>query len=94
MRQSAGWPGGSVFGSQKPITGAEAALLMQNALALPMNTTASFGHLEAALAVMAENGISLQAEAPLTRADAAKALYQVSKLAPNAPGMTVFRMQQ
>ena len=48
----------------------------------------------ASIAVMAENGIALQAGAPLTRAQAACALYQVSKLASEAPGMAVFRMQQ
>jgi len=89
---------------QGAITGAEAAVILQNALDLTVSsyvleqattTEADIPAWAAAsLTVMAENGISLQAEAPLTRADAAKALYQVSKLAPDAPGMTVFRMQQ
>ena len=84
------------------ITGAEAAVILQNALDLTVSSAALETvstedvptRAAASIAVMAENGISLQAEAPLTRADAAKALYQVSKLAPDAPGMTVFRMQQ
>ena len=46
------------------------------------------------LAVMAENGIALTAEDALTRAQAAEALYAVSKLGLDAPGMTVIRMQQ
>lgn len=84
------------------LTGAEAAVILQNALDLTVSSAALETvstedvptRAAASIAVMAENGISLQAEAPLTRADAAKALYQVSKLAPDAPGMTVFRMQQ
>ena len=90
---TAGWPGGSVFGSQKPITGAEAALLLQNALALPVNTTASFGHLEAALAVMAENGLPLNADQPMTRGEVAQVLYQAKQLSVIAPGMQVLLRQ-
>ena len=90
---TAGWPGGSVFGSQKPITGAEAALLLQNALALPVSTIASSSHLEAALAVMAENGLQLDANQPLTRGEVAQALYQAKQLAVIAPGMQVLLRQ-
>ncbi len=91
---------------QGPITGAEAAVILQNALDL----TVSSEILEeektetqeeeipswaaASLTVMAENGVFLNAGSALTRAEVAKALYQVSKLAPEAPGMAVFRMQQ
>ncbi len=87
-----------------PITGAEAAVMLQNALDLSVSSQA----LEAeptfsedvptwavsSLTVMAENGVELEANAPMTRADAAQVLYQVSYLALEAPGMTVFRMQQ
>ena len=48
----------------------------------------------ASLTVMAENGILLHAEDPMTRSEAAQVLYRVSRLAPDAPGMAVFRMQQ
>ena len=84
------------------ITGAEVAVILQNALDLTVSTaaleTVSTEDIPtwaaASIAVMAENGIALQAGAPLTRAEAACALYQVSRLAPDAPGMAVFRMQQ
>jgi hypothetical protein len=77
-------------------------VILQNALDLTVSTaaleTVSTEDIPtwaaASIAVMAENGIALQAGAPLTRAQAACALYQVSKLASEAPGMAVFRMQQ
>ena len=46
------------------------------------------------LSVMAENGVELTADAPLTRAQAAQVLYQVSRMAVGAPGMMVFNMQK
>ena len=48
---------------------------------------------EAALTAMAQGGIHLPAGENLTRADAAMALYQVSKLSDLAPGMQILRMQ-
>ena len=90
---------------QGAITGAEAAVILQNALDLTVSAetlqTEKSESAEdipswaaASLTVMAENGVVLNAGSELTRADAAKTLYQVSKLAPEAPGMAVFRMQQ
>ena len=91
---TAGWPNGSTFGANEPITGAEAALLIQNALDLPTSVMAGQQDIAAwALAVMAENGVDLDAQAPLTRSDVAMALYRVSKLAPTAPGMQVLAKQ-
>lgn len=87
-----------------PITGAEAAVVLQNALAL----TTSQQALEAvateqeeevpawaasSLTVMADNGVELAANDALTRADVAKVLYQASILAVNAPGTAVFRLE-
>ena len=43
------------------------------------------------MTAMSENGIDLSTDT-LTRGQLAKALYQVSKLAQDAPGMIVFRM--
>ncbi len=88
----AGWPGGNKFGADDAITGQEAALLIQNALDLPTsvmagNQTAA----QLAVAVMAENGVALNAEEALTRSDVALALYRVSKLIPTAPGMQIIR---
>ena len=82
-----------------PITGAEAAVALQNALDL------SVGHEEIAygdevpawaatsLAVMAANGLPLEANAPLTRGDVSLILYQASRMAIGAPGTMVFNMQ-
>ena len=88
----------------QPITGAEAAVMLQNALDLAVSPSAveqtaandtdipTWAY--ASLTVMAENGIALDANAPLTRDAAAKTLYQVSLIAPDAPGMAIFRMQK
>ena len=87
-----------------PITGAEAAVMLQNALDLTVSQEAlesvSTVHSEdiptwaaASLTVMNENGIALDASQTLNRGDTAQLLYQVSYLAVNAPGTAVFRMQ-
>ena len=79
--------------TEAPITGSEAALILQNALDLP--AVAAMAEEEAsweemALAVMREQGIFLD-DVPMTRAEAAKVLYQASRLAVNAPGMAALR---
>ena len=88
----------------QPITGAEVAVMLQNALDLTVPgdllTATQTGTEDipawafTSLTVMAENGISLNANSSLTRGEAAQALYQMSLLAPNAPGMAIFRMQK
>ncbi len=92
---TAGWQG-SVFGAEKPITGTEAALLLQNALALPITTLANSAtdRATAALAVMTENGIQLEATGNMTRAQVAEILYRVSKLETTAPGLQVLARQK
>ncbi len=85
----AGWPHGDQFGAEQPITGAEAALLIQNALELTVSAAAMEAE-NLAIAVLAENGLTLSADTVLTRADAALALYQVSRLSSVAPGMQIF----
>ncbi len=82
-----------------PITGAEAAVMLQNALDLTQKEVAASA-MEGvpawaadSLAVMAENGILLQAEQPMTRGQVSQVLYKISKLSLDAPGMAVFRMQ-
>lgn len=89
-----------------PITGAEAAVMVQNALDLTVTDkmleaqqTAAIAEdaptwAVASLTVMAENGVSFSGNAPLTRAEAAQALYRISRIAPEAPGMAVFRIQK
>lgn len=93
-----GWQQES-FSMDEAVTGAEAAVALQNALDL------SAGHEEityaeevpawaaTSLAVMAQNGLELEADVALTRADAAQILYQVSRMAIGAPGTMVFNMQ-
>lgn len=80
------------FGADEPITGAEAAVMLQNALDLTVSETLSEEvptWAETALSAMAGGGISLSAEEPVTRGEAAIVLYQASLLAPTAPGTTV-----
>ena len=105
----AGWPdaGEDSFHAEQAVTGAEAAVMLQNALDLSISQNtleAAENSGEAAedvpawaavsLTAMEENGISLEPAAALTRGDAARILYQVSRLKANAPGMQVIRMQQ
>lgn len=97
----AGLPDAEVFAADEPITGAEAAVLLQNALDLRADTaTVSTGEDMApqwavdALRVLGEHGIALDAERNLTRGDAAQVIYQVAQLAPDAPGTAVLRITQ
>lgn len=85
---TAGWNSNS-FGANEPISGTEAALMIQNALDLTVSA-AAMGAENVAVAVLAENGLALPATG-MNRAQVAMALYQVSLLAPNAPGMRVFQ---
>lgn len=91
-----GWPNGEVFGANEPITGTEAALLMQNALDLTVTTAAGKDEESGiptwavtAMNAMADNGIALST-GQLTRGEVAQLLYQVSQIAPNAPGMGIY----
>ena len=94
-----GWPatesGG--FEASRAITGAEAAVMLQNALELAMEETAVETGEEIpvwaadSLTVMSQNGVVMNYAECLTRAQAAEILYQVSILSVNAPGMQVFR---
>ena len=90
------------------VTGAEAAVMLQNALALSvsqaslesqvpvMETTAEeIPHWAASsLTVLADNGIHLTAADTLNRAETAKLLYQTSLLALDAPGTVMLRQVQ
>ena len=93
-----GWQQES-FSMEEAVSGAEVAVALQNALDLPV------GHEEllyeeevpvwaaTSLAVMAENGLSLQASVPMTRGEISRILYQVSRMSVGTPGMMVFNMQ-
>lgn len=86
-----------------PVTGGEVAVMLQNALDLTVTTQAleeaSQGMKDettwatASLLAMSGVGIQLDETAVMTRADVAQLLYQVSKIAPTAPGTAVFRQQ-
>ncbi len=84
------------FGTDAPITGEEAAVILQNALDLARKEqseeTPTFA--ENALAVMNENGIMLDAEGVLNRAQVADILYKAYGLAQNAPGVAVLKTEQ
>ena len=92
------------FEADRAITGAEAAVMIQNALDLSLNETVleTIAETEDAVpawavssvAVMAENGVTLSIEGALTRGELAMALYRVSYLSLDAPGMTVIRKQK
>ena len=89
------------FEADSPITGGEAAVMVQNALDLSVSVDASLEEDEAmpawaanAVTAMTENGITLDALATMNRGQAAEVLYQVFQIAPEAPGMAVIRMQQ
>lgn len=88
-----------IFGAEEPITGGEAAVMLNNAMDLAVTTSsmeADVGNQEpawavAAVAAMNENGIHLTASEVLTRAQVAQILYQASKLAYSAPGLAMYQ---
>ena len=97
------------FNADQPISGAEAAVMLQNALDLTVSqqsldiatqadAQATKEEIPAwaatSLTAMADNGITFNATEVLTRGQVAQVMYQVCQLAENAPGMTVIRMQQ
>jgi len=92
------------FDTEEGITGAEAAVMLQNALDLTARSDAaqpvSAGAEAApewaasALQVLGDYGIALEAENVLKRGDAAQVMYQVSLLAPDAPGTIALRLTQ
>ena len=94
-----GWQQES-FDMNEAVTGAETAVALQNALDLPAgHEQILYGEetpvwAATSLAVMAENGLTLDANAPLTRGETSQILYQVSRMAVGAPGMMVFHMQE
>ena len=100
----AGLPDVQTMDVNEPVTGAEAAVMLQNALDLSRLSDA-----EAALStgeellpqwaaesvsILREHGILLDGESSLTRGDAAQIMYQVSRLAPEAPGTIALRLSK
>ncbi len=86
------------FNGSTPITGAEAAVILQNALDLSRRqmdeADETTTYADNALAVMNENGLLLTADEALTRAQVADILYKAYGLAQNAPGIAVFKTEQ
>ncbi len=86
------------FNGSAPITGAEAAVILQNALDLSRQQASEADetatYTDTALAVMNENGLMLTADGELTRAQVANILYKAYSLAQNAPGVAVFKTEQ
>ena len=76
-----------------PITGAEAAVMIQNALDLTAEVSVLEDAVSGPVQTLAAHGIAL-GEGTLTRSEAALALYQTAQLAENAPGMIVIRKQK
>lgn len=86
--------GQAVFRPNDPITGAEAAVMLENMLLLPADgalQTAAPDWAAEAVQAMAQAGVSVSAPGDeLTRMEAAKMLYAVSKISAEAPGLEVF----
>ncbi len=86
------------FEGDSPISQAEAAVMVQNALQLASVQTAQLETEDvpawacAAVTALTENGLSLMPLENLTRGEAAELLYEVNYLAVYAPGTQVFRM--
>lgn len=97
-----GLPQTDGFETDAPLTGGEAAVMLQNALDLTVSQQAleNSAYADApvwassSLTVLAENGVELPCQETLSRGQAAKVLYRVNTLAINAPGMAVFKMAE
>ncbi len=89
--------------AETAVTGAEVAVMLQNALDLSISQEALEQQTgkenaeevpawaSASLIAMEDNGITLDANSPLTRSQMAQALYCVSRLAINAPGTAAWK---
>lgn len=84
-----------VFRPNDPITGAEAAVLLDNILQLPAGTvqdTAAPDWAESSVQAMSSAGVTVATPTEnLTRLETARLLYSVSKVSNQAPGLEVFR---
>jgi hypothetical protein len=97
---TAGWPDTSSF--SEAITGAEVAVMLQNALDLAISKDAlraqsAFSEevvpawAAVSLSVLEDNGIYVSATGALTRSDVSQILYEASHLAARSAGMALFR---
>ncbi|MBE6957727.1 MAG: hypothetical protein E7447_01060 [Ruminococcaceae bacterium] len=85
------------LGIDQPISGAEAAVMLQNAMDLSVSASAKPVDKEvpdwAASAVMAmnDNGIPVNGTVTLTRGEVAIILYRANQLAGDAPGLSMYQ---
>ncbi len=85
------------FGAEVPVTGAEAAVMLQNAMDLGITTVVSEEETDVpawavnAVTAMQDNGIEVFAGKNLTRGQAAQLLYQISQKAAEAPGLQMYQ---
>lgn len=94
---TAGLPEAETFGADQVIAGAEAAVMLQNAMDLTIST--AMAELDAeipdwainAVTAMSDNGIEVFVATELTRGQAAQLLYQVSLIAAQAPGLQMYQ---
>lgn len=85
------------LGIDDPITGSEAAVMLQNAMDLSISASAKPVDKEvpdwamSAVIAMNDNGISINGITELTRGEVAVILYKASRLAPEAPGLSMYQ---
>lgn len=85
------------FGIHDPITGAEAAVMLQNAMDLSISVNATPVDKEipdwaaSAVSAMNDNGIPVSGTATLTRGEVAVILYRASCMASSAPGLSMYQ---
>ena len=81
------------FGCYETVTGAEMAVMLQNAMDLAVVSAETAEDVPAwaadALTTMNANGIDLRADGALTRGEVAELLYQISKM--DAPGLRMYQ---
>ena len=87
-----------IFGADEAVTGGEVAVMLQNAMDLAVVTSAMDvdpseepAWATAAVSAMNQNGISITAMQVMTRGEMAQLLYQVSKMAQDAPGLKMYQ---
>lgn len=94
---TAGLPWADTFDAQQTVTGAEAAVMLQNAMDLVITTMYADPEEGTpdwavnAVTAMSDNGIEIHAPQELTRGQVAMLLYQVSLIAQDAPGLKMFQ---
>lgn len=83
------------FGYDRSVTGAETAVMLQNAMDLAVSAGEASEEVPAwaaeAVTTLSANGISVPMQGELTRGQVAQLLYQVSTMAATAPGLQMYQ---